>query len=151
MIGELSPLHMEEVLDRNPVGRLGCSANGKTYVVPVCYVYDGRTITAHSLEGKKILMMRQNPEVCFEVDEMDDLDNWRSVIAWGRFEEIENEEERYTAMKKLVDRMMKLKVSGSAKPPHLNPHRTHPHQAGDVKVIVWRIVLTKKSGRFEQN
>ena len=33
-------------------------------------------------------MMRENPWVCVEVDHMDNLANWRSVIAWGRFEEL---------------------------------------------------------------
>ena len=151
MIGTLTIQQMEDVLHRNLVGRLGCNDGVKTYVVPVSYVYDGTHIIAHSPEGKKVAMMRKNPDVCFEVDEMEDLDNWRSVIAWGRYEELTDEEARYEAMKKLVNRMMKLKATGSAKPPHLSPHRAHPRQPGDIKAVIWRIALTKKSGRFEEN
>ena len=40
------------------------------------------------MEGKKIEMMRKNPEVCFQVDAIADLLNWESVICWGKFEEI---------------------------------------------------------------
>ena len=32
--------------------------------------------------------MRANPFVCFEVEDIDDLANWHSVIAWGVFEEL---------------------------------------------------------------
>jgi uncharacterized protein len=32
-------------------------------------------------------MMRRNPEVCFEVDRVEDLVNWDSVIGWGTYEE----------------------------------------------------------------
>lgn len=35
--------------------------------------------------------MRANPEVCSQVDEIDDMANWRSVIAWGRYEELKGE------------------------------------------------------------
>ena len=67
------------------IGRIGCSANGLTYVVPISYAYDNRYIYAHSKEGMKIQMMRLNPMVCFEIDTMDDLENWQSVVVWGRF------------------------------------------------------------------
>jgi nitroimidazol reductase NimA-like FMN-containing flavoprotein (pyridoxamine 5'-phosphate oxidase superfamily) len=69
------------------VGRLGCSTDGKMYIVPVTFVYDGTYIYAHSKEGLKIKMMRNNPSVCFEVDIIDNLTNWRSVILWGEYEE----------------------------------------------------------------
>lgn len=55
-----------------------------TYVVPVNYVYDGKFIIAHSVAGMKIQMMRKNRDVCFEVDEMKSITNWKSVIAWGQ-------------------------------------------------------------------
>ena len=38
-------------------------------------------------------MMRANPFVCFEVEDIDDLANWHSVIAWGVFEELACEDE----------------------------------------------------------
>lgn len=37
---------------------------------------------------KKIEMMRKNPKVCFEVDDIKNIFSWKSVIAWGTFEEI---------------------------------------------------------------
>ena len=92
MLGELNRSQIDDILGSQAVGRIGCHASGRTYVVPVTYVYDGASsIYFHSNEGLKIQMMRANPSICFEVDVVFDLANWQSVIAWGRFEELTGE------------------------------------------------------------
>ena len=92
MLGELNRAEIEQTLRTQAVGRIGCHANARTYVVPITYVYHGQAgIYFHSLDGLKIQMMRANPSVCFEVDVVYDLANWQSVIAWGRFEELTGE------------------------------------------------------------
>ena len=151
MLGMLNKQETETVLLNNFVGRIGCGNSSEIYIVPVSYVYDNGCIIAHSKEGKKIRMMRSNPYVCFEVDEMEDLSNWKSVIAWGHFEELTDEVERYNAMKKLVDRTLKLKLSATAKPPHMSEGRVHSHQPGDIKAVVFKIHLRELTGRFEKN
>ena len=150
MLGHLSQTECDELLLCNAVGRIGCSHGGKTYVVPVSYVFENGYIVCHSKEGMKIDMMRKNPSVCFQVDEMDNFTNWRSVIAQGRYEEVTAEPERYQCMKKLVDRMMKLKVSTTAHPPHLSDSRVHPHP-GNIQAIVFKIHLLEITGRFEKD
>jgi nitroimidazol reductase NimA-like FMN-containing flavoprotein (pyridoxamine 5'-phosphate oxidase superfamily) len=136
MLGSLSTSDIEDLLYQCNLGRIGCSHNGKTYIVPVNYVYDGRSVIAHSVEGLKIRMMRSNPSVCFEVDEVQNNKNWKSVIAQGTYQEIIGERERYDAMKQFVDRMLKLKVSTTAH--------------GSVKPVIYRIILTEKTGRYEK-
>ncbi len=91
-LGDLAETEVDELLRSAQVGRLGCHAGGDTYVVPISYAFDGERVYAHSYEGRKLHMMRNNPEVCFEVDRYEDVANWRSVIAWGRFEELAGEE-----------------------------------------------------------
>ena len=71
MIGTLSPSKIEKLLRSEAIGRLGCQRDGKVYVVPLNYGYDGKFIYAHSKEGLKIGIMRENPDVCFEVDHWD--------------------------------------------------------------------------------
>lgn len=148
MIGKLSIEEIEDVLKKNVLGRLGCHDMGKTYVVPISYVYDGRDIIAHSVNGMKIEMMRNNPRVCFEVDEMENLRNWRSVIVWGTYQELNDERDRYKAMKIFVDRMMYMKISDSALPPEATHERTHPRAAG-FKPVIYRIIISEKTGRYE--
>ncbi len=151
MIGRLNKEEIEEVLTSNVLGRIGCSDGKKLYVVPVNYVYDGKYIIAHSVVGLKITMMRINPEVCFEVDDMKSFTNWKSVIAWGRYQELINERERYTAMKLFVDRMMHMKISETAIPPEISEKRVHPRSPGNIRPVIYRIVVTEKTGRFEKD
>jgi uncharacterized protein len=151
MIGRLSDEQIEEVLKKNLLGRIGCNDGKKTYVVPINYVYDGRFIIGHSVAGMKIRMMRKNPSVCFEVDEMKSFTKWKSVIIWGEYQELNDERERYYAMKLFVDRMMKMKISESAVPPEISELRVHPRSPGNIKPVIYRIVITEKTGRFEND
>ena len=88
MLGRLSPEEIEHLLVSEITGRIGCHADGRTYVVPITYVYESGHVYCHSAEGQKIRMMRKNPEVCFEVDRVEDIGNWKSVIATGQFQEL---------------------------------------------------------------
>src|SRR5689334_15533829 len=110
MLGLLAPEDIERILHSETVGRIGCHADGRTYVVPITYAYDGTAIYGHSAEGLKLRMMRANPRVCFEVEQVDDLANWRSVIAWTTFEELHGAEAE-RAMQLLASRLMAQSVS----------------------------------------
>jgi len=149
MIGQLKNEEIEKILRENVVGRIGCNDGEKTYVVPVNYVYDDKFIIAHSVLGMKIRMMRKNPQVCFEVDEMKSFTNWRSVIAWGEYQELTDERDRFYAMKLFVDRMMHMKVSETAISAKKVDERVLLRSPGNIKPIVYRIVITEKTGRFE--
>jgi uncharacterized protein len=149
MIGKLNEEEMDQLLHQNILGRLGCRDGEQTYVVPVNYVYDGRSVIGHSLPGKKITLMRQNPQVCFEVDEMITLTRWKSVIIQGSYQELTEERDRYYAMKEFVERTMHLKISETALPPEISEMRVHPRSPGNIRPIVYRILIGEKTGRFE--
>jgi nitroimidazol reductase NimA-like FMN-containing flavoprotein (pyridoxamine 5'-phosphate oxidase superfamily) len=88
-VDELTPDAIRLLLEEQLVGRIGCHADGVTYVVPVIYGYDGESVYVLSTEGLKVEMMRAQPQVCFEVDRYDGPGRWRSVIAQGRYEELD--------------------------------------------------------------
>src|SRR5690349_3689996 len=92
MLGELTEQEIDLVLRNQRVGRIGCHADGVTYVVPVGYAYDGMAVYVLSAEGMKLNMMRANPRVCFEVEQVEHWANWQSVIAWGNFEELTDDD-----------------------------------------------------------
>lgn len=147
MIGELTPAQVEELLQAEIVGRIGCHHNGKTYIVPVSYAYDGTYIYVHTHEGMKIEFMRKNPDICFQVDHLNDMANWRSVIAWGTYEELPEGDARTQAIQTLLNRRLPLVSSVTT---HLGA--TWPFASeSDTKVngIVFRIGLQEKTGRFE--
>jgi nitroimidazol reductase NimA-like FMN-containing flavoprotein (pyridoxamine 5'-phosphate oxidase superfamily) len=87
---ELSRAEIDEFLRGQRIARLGCHADGVTYVVPLIYAYEDGAVVAVTTEGRKTAMLRQNPRVCVEVDEYDadGKGSWRSVIAGGTFEEV---------------------------------------------------------------
>ena len=149
MIGRLTGDQIDEVLKSNVLGRIGCNNGNKNYVVPINYVYDGKYIIGHSVLGMKIDMMRKNPQVCFEVDEMKSFTNWKSVIIWGEYTELNDNRERYTAMELFVKRMMHMKISETAIPPETTEKRVHPRSPGFIKPIIYRISILEKTGRFE--
>jgi len=149
MIGNLTEEEIEEVLKENVLGRIGCNDGNKIYVVPINYVYDGKYIIAHSVAGMKIQMMRKNPDVCFEVDEMKSFTNWKSVIAWGQYQELTDERTRYHAIKSFVDRMMNVKISETAIPPEIGEKKMHPLSPVIINLVIYQIMITEKTGRFE--
>jgi uncharacterized protein len=149
MIGHLTEEECRAFLQKEILGRIGCSVNGETYVVPVNYLFDGANILAHSQVGKKIEMMRKNPNVCLEVDNMQSLKNWESVIAWGKYVEITNPKEKWDALHDFVNRLMHFKISETAYPPEMTPGRLHP-RSGKLKTVVYKIVLEKITGRYEK-
>ncbi len=146
MIGELTADEIERLLESELIGRIGCHADGRTYVVPVTYAYSGGAVYCHSGDGLKLGLMRKNPDVCFEVEHIDDLAVWKSVIARGRFEELTGRASD-EGMRVFVNRMAPFMVSETARPTHgVGPEA---HREGEKHAVVYRIVLGEKSGRFE--
>jgi nitroimidazol reductase NimA-like FMN-containing flavoprotein (pyridoxamine 5'-phosphate oxidase superfamily) len=148
MLGKLDHNQMEALLKSQAWGRIGCNADGITYVIPVNYVYDGVNIYAHSDEGMKINMMRKNPEVCFEVDIIENMVNWQSVIAWGRFEEITDIAEQEQTMQKLINNIVPL-IGETAHPSHGITDR-ESDIGTFINLIVYKIHLRWKTGRYEK-
>ena len=91
---ELSPDEIEAFLREQRIARLGCHADGETFVVPVIYAYGDGAVVSVTQEGRKVAMLRENPRVCVEVDEYDTdgRGSWRSVIAYGNAEELAGDE-----------------------------------------------------------
>ena len=144
MIRALGSEEIERVLRAESVGRIGCYAGGRTYVVPVAYVYEDGAIYAHSSYGQKVEMMRQNPLVCFEVDHIEDLVNWNSAIGWGTFEEL--------AGKQAEDALELLRARLRDSLPRVTDHGSLAAEeaSGGDNVIVFRINLTETTGREER-
>jgi uncharacterized protein len=133
-IRELSAEQIEALLRTAIVGRIACcghgaAGDGRPYLVPLAYGYDGDAVYAHSGPGRKLDFMRAEPRVTFEVDQAVAPDRWRSVIAEGTFEEIDDPRQRDTALKVIY---------GTEGIPDLGS-----------QTIVFRIRLTSRSGRYE--
>jgi nitroimidazol reductase NimA-like FMN-containing flavoprotein (pyridoxamine 5'-phosphate oxidase superfamily) len=67
---------------------LACARDDQPYVVPINFAFDGTYLYGFTTEGQKIEWMRSNPSVCFEIDELSSNDEWKSIVVFGRYEEL---------------------------------------------------------------
>lgn len=148
-MGSLTHSQMEHVLQSQLVGRIACHAGEKLYVVPVSYVYHDGYIYAHSKEGLKIAIMRKNPGVCFQVDAVEDMTNWRSVIVWGTYEELHREKDQVNALRIIIDRFVPYTTSQSVRPTH-GFSRAPEVIEKEKRAVVYRIKVLEMTGRFEK-
>lgn len=149
MIGPLTKSQMEALLHQQVVGHIACHHENFIYLVPTSYAYDGEFIYAHSHEGTKLNIMRKNPNICFEVDDVTDMSNWQSVIVWGRFEELTFEEERIKALRVLLHRKLPLNSSTTT---HLGKEWPFSeNEPNEISGVVYKIVIDRQTGRFESN
>ena len=136
MIAELTNAEIDELLHEQVVGRIGCHADGVTYVVPVIYAYDGESVHVATIEGQKVRMMRANPSVCFEVDEYAAPGRWRSAIVQGTYEEAEGDEQA-ASLALLAERFARGGDGQGARRP----------EAHDRQTVCFRIRVREATGR----
>ncbi|MDO6429517.1 pyridoxamine 5'-phosphate oxidase family protein [Flavitalea sp. BT771] len=149
MLGKLTMPEIERFLSKEVIGRIGCSDGQMVYVVPISYAYDGTYIYCHTHEGLKVDIMRKNPNVCFEVDQLHNMANWQSVVAHGIFEELKDEALRTDALQRLHGRILPLVSSETT---HLS--RDWPFDSSElykITGVTFRIRLEEKTGRFERS
>jgi nitroimidazol reductase NimA-like FMN-containing flavoprotein (pyridoxamine 5'-phosphate oxidase superfamily) len=149
MLGEMTNEEIEGLLKEQVTGRIACGTDGNIYIVPINYVYNGADIYAHSAQGKKIDMMRKNPEVCFEVDDIQSIFRWKSVVAWGTFEEITDMDEKERVMQAIIHRIMPLSQNAPDHPSHGITEKDSDI-GSKVELIIYKIKLGKKTGRYER-
>lgn len=148
---KLDQSHIELLLETQIVGRLGCYADDKVYVVPISYAYKDNCIYGHTNDGMKLNMVRKNPNVCLEVDDVKSYENWRSVIAWGVFEELSGQAAA-NAINILSDRL----AASIAEDEEIPTDEVGFDEIQDAmkvearKGVIYRIVLKEKSGRYER-
>ena len=150
MLGTLAPIEVERLLESEFTGRIGCHADGRTYVVPITYAYKFGNVYCHSAEGRKIGMMRRHPDVCFEIDRVEDVGNWKSVIAEGRFHELGGRE-ALEAMDVLIARFAELERAQEPHPSYvLRASEADSSRADGRPIVLFRIELAERTGRFER-
>jgi len=149
MLGKLTKQQMEDLLKGQVTGRIACCVDNHAYIATINYVYDGRHIYGHSADGKKIEMMRKNPEVCFEVDDIQSIFRWKSVIAWGKFKEITDLDEKQRVMQAIIHRIMPLAENAPDHPSHGITSKDSDI-GGKVELIIYKITVKKKTGRYER-
>jgi nitroimidazol reductase NimA-like FMN-containing flavoprotein (pyridoxamine 5'-phosphate oxidase superfamily) len=136
MIFQLSHDEARRLLAEGTYAHLGCTVDDEPYVVPVNYVLDGDFIYLHSLPGRKLDGMRHAPRVCVQTEQIEGEYHWRSVQAFGDFEEIADGEEQERAFEIIFAQFPRLTPADSV--------RRHGH-LGE-QSLVFRIRVDRISG-----
>ncbi|HEY8875164.1 MAG TPA: pyridoxamine 5'-phosphate oxidase family protein [Desulfosporosinus sp.] len=100
---------IDEIMKMAQVCRLGVSYESMAYIIPMSFGYTDRVLYFHSApEGLKLMILRENPKACFEVEfdtqviPSEHGCNWtmryQSVIGFGEVEFIEDLEEKRKAL-----------------------------------------------------
>ena len=142
-VEELSDAEINEILDRVGYGHLACSRDNQPYVVPVHYAYAGGKVFIYTTEGKKFEIIKINPSICLQVEEVTDNQNWQSVIVDGIAEQITDKDEREKALKVIVEANPTLTPAMSI--------RWMDNWVRENIAVVYRVTPTSVSGRRTVN
>ena len=143
-VEEMTSTEIDQFLTCARVGRLGVSQKDGPYIVPVDYVYSNGKIFFHTCnKGLKMDSIRRNPNVCFEVDEaLSDASMFKSAIAFGIAEIIDDKKEMVPYLQKLID---KYRVPESFDKYMSKPRRNREKELKAVRICV--ITPKKITGR----
>lgn len=127
---------IDALLRSSLIGRIACAApevdDGRPFLVPLAYGYDGEAVYACGGMGRKIETLRANPRASFEVDTAEAIDHWSSVICDVTYHELTDPDARAAAL---------ARVPG---------HEGTNGAAESRGLIVYRLVITRRSGRYER-
>lgn len=82
-VRELTRDECDALLARNHLGRIAFTFHDRVDLEPVHYVYSGGWLHGRTSQGTKLSTLRHHPWVAFEVDEVEGLYDWQSVIVHG--------------------------------------------------------------------
>lgn len=82
-ITELSRTECEDLLARHNMGRLAFAAGARVDIEPINYVFSYGWIYCRTSQGTKTAILAHHRWAAFEVDEVDGLFDWRSVVVHG--------------------------------------------------------------------
>jgi hypothetical protein len=74
---------IEEIIKQSRVCRLAMVDQDKPYVIPMSFGYDGSLYFHSAQAGRKIEVLKKNPQVCFEFDEVIKLVKNKDACEWG--------------------------------------------------------------------
>ena len=90
-IVELSAEACTALLRRHHVGRMAYAFRERVDITPIHYVYSDGWLFARTSHGGKMDLLAHAPWVAFEVDEIDSVFDWRSVVVHGTAHTMERE------------------------------------------------------------
>ena len=138
-IRELNRGECEAILARNHVGRLAYVEDGRVTIVPLHYVHHDGWLYGRTSHGAKMDAVGYSwSPVAFEVDEIEEIFRWRSVVVHGGFytvppDGVEDERREWEQAVALLRRLM--------------PEAFTPDDPAAFRQVVFRIAAQDVTGR----
>ncbi len=142
--------HIDSIIRRCRVCRMGMADGGQPYIVPFCFGYDGHSVYFHMAnEGRKIDCLRKNNQVCIEFDLPGEISespsacafsiSYESVIAFGVAEFLESAEDKRYGLMQIMRQYSEAEAEWS-----------FPENILD-KTTVVKVLLTEITGKAKAN
>ena len=75
---------IEDIILRSKVCKLAMCEQNMPYIVPLCFGFNNNTLYFHSApKGKKIEILKKNPNVCFEFEILTQVIKSAKACKWG--------------------------------------------------------------------
>ncbi|WP_397362555.1 pyridoxamine 5'-phosphate oxidase family protein [Olleya sp. R77988] len=89
MFKNLEEKEIKFILDNNYIGHLGYIYQNKPFVIPITYFFDkdSNAIICYSADGHKMNAMRANTNVSLQVNTIQTVTQWKSVLIHGQYEQ----------------------------------------------------------------
>lgn len=132
---KLSAAASRAFLRASSVGRLAFLNRGRVDIQPVHYATRGDWLFLRSAEGSKLTALAHNPYVAFEIDDVRDTSNWKSVVARGTMYLLD-----------AVERQRAVRALRETMPETLTPDDPTPERD-----VVYGIHVDEVSGRMAES
>jgi len=140
---------LEEILGKQVICRLAMMDGDRPYMVPVNYAYGEGCLYIHSApDGKKIDLLKKNPELCFEVEDSVEVTRgeracdwstrYRSVVGYGRVEILSDEADKQHGLELIMAQ-------------HGAPELREFDHGNMLRMVILRIRITSMSGKESSN
>ncbi len=140
-----------QLLGENYIGRLAYISGGTPYINPITYFHDAeeKCILSYSAPGYKIEAMERHRSVAFQVDDIRSIQQWRSVLVHGNYEELDG-----STAKKYLHRFAEGVQHNIAQKEGEAPKfiQDFSSRLQERKIpIVYRIHITDITGKFRED
>lgn len=134
------------LLNEKYIGHLAFIADNKPFTVPITYYFDQKdSILGYSREGHKIEAMRKNPNVSLQVEHINGVENWLSVLVHGLFEEITGAEAKFV-LREFSDGVKSvINVTEHKDPQFISEFTSDVYATGIT--VVYRIKISGMTGK----
>lgn len=143
---DLRPKECIDLLNNNYIGHLAYISEGKPFTVPITYYYDQKdSILAYASEGHKIDAMRKNTAVSLQVEEINGVKDWISILVHGEFKEITGANAKFLLHEFADGVKAIIHKKENLMPQYISEFTSDVYSRGIT--IVYRIKITKMTGK----